>query len=145
MQTVGDKTIRNGRSSKWLKKLKEAAYDAEDLVHEFQIEAEKQDIKITGGKNTLVKYLFTKPKSAVTEFKIAHKIKAIKSRFDAIVKGRSDYITIANSMPVDHPVQHTRKTIGQVPLYTIVDQTSVCGRDQEKNQITSELIETNNQ
>ncbi|XP_066359452.1 putative disease resistance protein RGA3 isoform X1 [Miscanthus floridulus] len=145
LHTVGDKAIRNGRSSKWLKRLKEAAYDAEDVVHEVHIEAEKQDIKVTGGKNTMVKYLLTKPKSAVSEFKIAHKIKAIKSRFDAIVKGRSDYSTIANSMPVDHPVHHTRKTIGEVPFYTTVDETSVFGRDQEKNQITSELIETNSQ
>lgn len=86
LQTVGDK----GRSSKWLKKLKEVAYDAEDLVHEFHIEAEKQDREITGGKNTLVKYFITKPKATVTEFKIAHKIKKIKNRFDEIVKGRSD-------------------------------------------------------
>nr|AAN23092.1 putative rp3 protein [Zea mays] len=141
LQTVGDK----GRSSKWLKKLKEVVYDAEDLVHEFHIEAEKQDIEITGGKNTLVKYFITKPKATVTEFKIAHKIKKIKNRFDEIVKGRSDYSTIANSMPVDYPVQHTRKTIGEVPLYTIVDETTIFGRDQAKNQIISELIETDSQ
>lgn len=141
LQTVGDKD----RSSKWLKKLKEVAYDAEDLVHEFHIEAEKQDREITGGKNTLVKYFITKPKATVTEFKIAHKIKKIKNRFDAIVKGRSDYSTIANSMPVDYPVQHTRKTIGEVPLYTIVDETSIFGRDQAKNQIISKLIETDSQ
>nr|AAN23093.1 putative rp3 protein [Zea mays] len=141
LQTVGDK----GRSSKWLKKLKEVAYDADDLVHEFHIEAEKQDREITGGKNTLVKYFITKPKATVTEFKIAHKIKKIKNRFDEIVKGRSDYSTIANSMPVDYPVQHTRKTIGEVPLYTIVDETSIFGRDQAKNQIISKLIETDSQ
>uniref|UniRef100_A0A804N4T9 Uncharacterized protein n=1 Tax=Zea mays TaxID=4577 RepID=A0A804N4T9_MAIZE len=141
LQTVGDKD----RSSKWLKKLKEVAYDAEDLVHEFHIEAEKQDREITGGKNTLVKYFITKPKATVTEFKIAHKIKKIKNRFDAIVKGRSDYSTIANSMPVDYPVEHTRKTIGEVPLYTIVDETSIFGRDQAKNQIISKLIETDSQ
>ncbi|PWZ31436.1 Disease resistance protein RGA2 [Zea mays] len=141
LQTVGDKD----RSSKWLKKLKEVAYDAEDLVHEFHIEAEKQDIEITGGKNTLVKYFITKPKATVTEFKIAHKIKKIKNRFDEIVKGRNDYSTVANSMPVDYPVQHTRKTIGEVPLYTIVDETSIFGRDQAKNQIISKLIETDSQ
>jgi Leucine-rich repeat (LRR) protein len=141
LQTVGDK----GRSSKWLKKLKEVAYDAEDLVHEFHTEAEKQDIEITGGKNALVKYFFTKPKATVTEFKIAHKIKKIKNRFDEIVKGRSDYSTIANSMPVYYPVQHTRKTIGEVPLYTIVDETTIFGRDQAKNQIISKLIETDSQ
>ncbi|BAS72550.1 Os01g0536950 [Oryza sativa Japonica Group] len=114
LQTVGDKAMRNDRSSNWLKKLKDAAYDAEDLVHEFRIEAEKHEENIVSVKNVIVKHFWTKPKSVVFEFKTAHKIKAIKKRFDAIVKGRSYYSTIANSIPVDRPAQHVSKTIGDV-------------------------------
>ncbi|OEL22755.1 hypothetical protein BAE44_0016227 [Dichanthelium oligosanthes] len=87
LQTVGDKAIRNDQSSNWIKKLKDAAYDAEDLVHDFHIQAEKHGAR--------------------------HKIKEIKKRFDAIVKGRSDYSTIANCIPVDLPVQHRSKTTGE--------------------------------
>lgn len=65
LQTVGDRAIRNSGSSNWLKKLKEAAYDAEDLVHEFHIKAQKQETKITGGQNAVVTYLLAKPKSVV--------------------------------------------------------------------------------
>ncbi|CAL4891310.1 unnamed protein product [Urochloa decumbens] len=142
LQKVGDKATRNDRSSNWLKKLKDATYDAEDLINEFHIEAEKHDVV----KNAAVKYLWKKPKSFTFEYyKTAQKIKVIKKRFDAIVKQRSDYCRIANLMPVDHPGQYTGKTIGEEPQSTIVDETSVCGRDQEKNRMISELIETNGQ
>ncbi|WVZ91072.1 hypothetical protein U9M48_037291 [Paspalum notatum var. saurae] len=141
---AGDKAIRNYRSLNWLKELKHATYDAEDVVNEFYIEADKRDVGV-GVKNTAVKYLWTKPKFAMFEWKTARKIKAIKKSFDAIVKRRSDYSTIVNSIPVDHPVPYTGRTIGEVPLWTIVDETSIFGRDQEKNRMISELTETNDQ
>ncbi|CAL4905524.1 unnamed protein product [Urochloa decumbens] len=144
LQTVGDKAIRNDRSSNWLKKLKDATYDAEDLMNEFHIEAEKHDVGV-GVKNFAVKYLWKEPKSFMFVRKTAQKTKAIKKILDAIVKQRSDYSTIANSMPVAHSVQYTSKTIGEVPLWPIVDETSIFGRDQEKNRIISELLETNEQ
>ncbi|WVZ91049.1 hypothetical protein U9M48_037272 [Paspalum notatum var. saurae] len=142
LQTVGDKAMKNDRSSNWLKKLKDATYDAEDLVNEFHMEAEKRDLSV-GVKNVAVKYLWTKPKSAMFEWKTDHKIKAINKRFAAIVKQRSDYSTIANSMPVDCPIPCTSKTIGEVPQWTIVDETSIFGRDQEKNRMISELAQAN--
>ena len=93
----------------------------------------------------MVKYLWKKPKSVVLEYKTAHKIKAIKKRFEAIVKERSDYSTIANSMPVDHPILHINKTTGEVPLWTNVDVRSIFGRDQVKSQIISKLMDTDAQ
>nr|CAB3502395.1 unnamed protein product [Digitaria exilis] len=142
LQTVGNQAKRNDQSSNWLKKLKDAAYDTEDLVHEFHMEAEKHDATVADVKNIVVKYLWTKPKSVVFQCKTAHKIKVINKRFDAIVKERSDYSTIANSMPILRSVLHISKTTGEVPLWTNVDETSIVGRDQVKNQIVSKLIDS---
>ncbi|WVZ91070.1 hypothetical protein U9M48_037290 [Paspalum notatum var. saurae] len=142
LQAVGDKAIRNELSCSWLTNLKDAAYDAEDLIHEFHIEAETYEFKTTV-KNAMLRYLWAKLKSVVFEFKTAHKIKAIKKRFDGIVKRKSDYSTIENNMPVGCRVHYTRKTIGEVPQWTTVDETSIFGRDKEKDLLISELIETN--
>ncbi|CAL4891313.1 unnamed protein product [Urochloa decumbens] len=125
LQTIDDHAMRNNQSANWLKRLKDAAYDTEDLVHEFHTEAEKHDSKV------------------VFECKTAHKIKAIKKTFDAIVKERSQYS--ANSMPVVHPFLHINKTTGEAPLWTNVDEKSIFGRDQVKSQIISKLIDTKDQ
>ncbi|WVZ91042.1 hypothetical protein U9M48_037266 [Paspalum notatum var. saurae] len=126
LQAVGDKAIRNELSCSWLKNLKDAAYDAEDLIHEFHIEAEKYELKTTV-KNAMLRYLWAKPKSVVFEFNTAQKIKAIKKRFDAIVKRKSDYSTIENNMPVDCPVQHIRNTIGETNDQQKIKIVSVIG------------------
>jgi type II secretory pathway predicted ATPase ExeA len=139
LQTVGDKSMRNGQSSNWLKNLKDAAYDAEDLVNQFYMEAEKHQINVAGINNAVIKYMWTKPKSVVFEWKTAHKIKAIKKRLDAIVKERYDYNTIVNSMQADHPVLRVNQSIGEVPLWTNLDEATIFGRDKMKKQIIYEL------
>jgi Leucine-rich repeat (LRR) protein len=145
LERVGSRAIGNANSFNWLERLKDTAFDAEDLVNKFHTKYEKHDINVAGDKNVVTKYLWKKPKLIVFECKTAHEIKRIKKRFDEIVKGRSDYSTIANSMPVDHPVQHLKMITGEVPQWTVVDKTLIFGRDQEKDLMTSELIETNNQ
>jgi len=141
LERVGSRALENERSSNWLKRLKEAAYDAEDLVNEFHIKSEKHGANVAGDNSVVIKYLWRKPKSILFECKTAQEIKKIKKRLDEIVKGRSDYSTIANSMPVVHPVQHINKMIGEVALWTIVDETLIFGRDQEKDLVITELTE----
>ncbi|GJM95296.1 hypothetical protein PR202_ga12013 [Eleusine coracana subsp. coracana] len=141
----GDKEIGNKKSSNWLKRLKDAAYDVEDVVHEFYMEAEKLDSNVVGINNIVIKYVWTRPKSLVFKYKIAHKIKEIRKRFDAIVKGRSDYSTITNSISVDHHDPYISKTIGEIPFFTTVDERSIFGRDQFKLQLISELIQSDEQ
>ncbi|TVU49376.1 hypothetical protein EJB05_00684, partial [Eragrostis curvula] len=105
LEKVGDKAISNQKSSNWLNRLKDAAYDAEDLVYEFHMEAEKLAENAIGVNSIVMKYLWTRPKSVVLKHKIAHKIKETKKRFDAIVKGRSDYSTITNKFSVEKLVE----------------------------------------
>ncbi|WVZ91040.1 hypothetical protein U9M48_037266 [Paspalum notatum var. saurae] len=121
LQAVGDKAISNELSCSWLKNLKDAAYDAEDLIHEFHIEAEKYELKATV-KNAMLRYLWAKPKSVLREKVTIAQLKIIC---------------------LDCPIQHVRKTIGEVPQWTIVDETSIFGRDREKDWLISELLEIN--
>ncbi|KAL6595664.1 hypothetical protein ACP70R_048004 [Stipagrostis hirtigluma subsp. patula] len=141
LETTGYKALQNIPSSTWLKKLKDLAHVVDDVVDELQLEAEKHDACGDGGK--LTKYMCTKPKSLMLQCKTARKLKAIKKRFAAIVKQRSDVSTITNSLPAGH--RHTENTAVDVPTLPIVDEASVLGRDQEKNQIVSKLLEANDQ
>ncbi|WVZ54684.1 hypothetical protein U9M48_005447 [Paspalum notatum var. saurae] len=74
----------------------------------------------------------------------AHKIKAVKERFAAIVKQTADFSAIVNSVPHGLPVSHINRTARAIPTLPIVDEALVHGRDQEKHEIISKLVDDNN-
>ncbi|WVZ54682.1 hypothetical protein U9M48_005445 [Paspalum notatum var. saurae] len=127
----------------WLRQLKHVAYDVDDIVDECHLEAEKHEAN--GGNHILSKSLITKARSFLLKCKAARKIQAIKERFAAIVKQRTDFTAIVNSLPDGHPVPHINRTVRAIPTLPTVDETSVHGRDQEKHEIISKLADNNNQ
>ncbi|WVZ54680.1 hypothetical protein U9M48_005444, partial [Paspalum notatum var. saurae] len=127
----------------WLRQLKHVAYDVDDIVDEFHLEAEKHEAN--GGNHILSKSLITKARSFLLKCKAVRKIQAIKERFAAIVKQRTDFTAIVNSLPDGHPVPHINRTVRAIPTLPTVDETSVRGRDQEKHEIISKLADNNNQ
>ncbi|KAG2481051.1 hypothetical protein PVAP13_J683279 [Panicum virgatum] len=114
--------------------------DLQDLKGRFE------DISSWARKAGLSKCLCTKPKSYMFQFKAALKIKAIKNRFDAIVKQRTDFSAIVNSLPEGHPVPHMNRTAKATPTVPNVAVASIiCGREREKQEIISKLVDKNNQ
>ncbi|KAL6597451.1 hypothetical protein ACP70R_046891 [Stipagrostis hirtigluma subsp. patula] len=143
LETVGYIAMGNDPSFIWLKQLKEVSYSVDDVVDEFYLEAERRDAR--DSKHIVSKYLCTKPKSFLFQFKAADKIKEIKKRFAAIVRQRTDVNAIATTLPACHPDCHTNKTTGEMPSLPIIGASSVFGRDAEKERIISRLVETNDQ
>ncbi|KAG2481163.1 hypothetical protein PVAP13_J683246 [Panicum virgatum] len=124
--------------------LKHVAYDVDDIVDEFHLEAEKHEAEVAN--NIVSKCLCTKPKSYLFQFKAALKIKAIKKRFDAIVKQRTDFSATVNSLPEGHPVPHMNRTARAIPTVPNVAVASIiCGSEREKQEIISKLVDKNNQ
>ncbi|KAL6640513.1 hypothetical protein ACP70R_021636 [Stipagrostis hirtigluma subsp. patula] len=143
LETVGYKTMGNDPSFILLKQLNEVSYSVDDVVDEFYLEAERREAD--DSKHIMSRYLSTKPKSFLFQFKAAHKIKAIKKRFAATVRQITDINAIATTSRTGHPVCHTNKTTGVMPSLPIIGASSVFGRDAEKDHIISRLVETNDQ
>lgn len=143
LEKVGDKITRNNSTSNWLRKLKDVAYDVDDVIDEFQLMAEKQGAHGVGGMWN--KHVCTKLKSFIFQFKASSKIKEIRKSFGAIVKQRTDFSVITNSLPDGHLVHHTNKALGEMPLLPNIDTASVLGREKEKHKIISKLVETKDQ
>ncbi|KAG2583403.1 hypothetical protein PVAP13_6KG201606 [Panicum virgatum] len=142
LEKAGCKTTDNDQF--FIRKLKHVAYDVDDIVDEFHLEAEKHEAEVAN--NIVSKCLCTKPKSYMFQFKAALKIKAIKNRFDAIVKQRTDFSAIVNSLPEGHPVPHMNRTAKATPTVPNVAVASIiCGREREKQEIISKLVDKNNQ
>ncbi|KAG2481087.1 hypothetical protein PVAP13_J683369 [Panicum virgatum] len=142
LEKAGCKTTDNDQF--FIRKLKHVAYDVDDIVDEFHLEAEKHEAEVAN--NIVSKCLCTKPKSYLFQFKAALKIKAIKNRFDEIVKQRTDFSAIVNSLPEGHPVPHMNRTAKATPTVPNVAVASIiCGREREKQEIISKLVDKNNQ
>ncbi|KAJ0101815.1 hypothetical protein Patl1_05451 [Pistacia atlantica] len=68
----------------WIQRLKVAFYEADDLLDDFSTELQQQEV-MTGNK--LIKEVcifFSKSNQIAYSIKMAHKIKAIKEKLDAI-------------------------------------------------------------
>ncbi|KAG2481270.1 hypothetical protein PVAP13_J683330 [Panicum virgatum] len=142
LEKAGCKTTDNDQF--FIRQLKHVAYDVDDIVDEFHLEAEKHEAEVAN--NIVSKCLCTKPKSYLFQFKAALKIKAIKKRFDAIVKQRTDFSATVNSLPEGHPVPHMNRTARAIPTVPNVAVASIiCGSEREKQEIISKLVDKNNQ
>ena len=71
LESAGDRAMGDAPS---LKKLKEAVYEVDDVVDEFQLKAEKYE----ADSGFLSRYLHTQPKAFVFQCKAAKNIKKIK-------------------------------------------------------------------
>jgi hypothetical protein len=135
---LGTTGYRATGDAPWLSKLKEVAYDVDDIVDEFQLKAEKHDAD--GGGASVSRFLHTKTESFIFQCKAAKKIKKIKRKFAEIVKQRTDLTAVLGH---DDPVSHMNKSVVNMQTLPICDEASVLGRDQEMHQIISNLVENN--
>ncbi|KAL6658526.1 hypothetical protein ACP70R_004112 [Stipagrostis hirtigluma subsp. patula] len=141
LSTVHDTEIDSGPLFIWVMKLKDVAYDIDDLLDEVHLEAEKH--KIDSDDNHSIGDCFcSKPKSFLFRYKMAHKIKAIKVRFAAIVKQRSDINTILHNLPVDPLVTSRSWATEELSLLSNVEESKIPVRDKEKDEIISRLVES---
>nr|ACE86396.1 rp3-like disease resistance protein [Sorghum bicolor] len=141
LSAVHDRAIQSETQSHWVVKLKDVAYDIDDILQEVQLEAEKQKMERDDDKSGIAACFCAKPKSFAFRYKMAHKIKAIKVRFAAIVKQRSDFNTLVPTR--DQHVGTRYKTVGEMTWLSKVPESKIPLRDQEKDEIISKLVECN--
>nr|CAB3455835.1 unnamed protein product [Digitaria exilis] len=100
-------------------------------------------MEMDDGKSGIAGCFCAKPKTFAFRYKMAHKIKAIKVRFAAIVKQRSEVNALASNFPRDQPVGTRDRTVGEISWLSEVSESKIPLRDQEKDNIISKLIECN--
>ncbi|OEL22199.1 putative disease resistance protein RGA3 [Dichanthelium oligosanthes] len=145
LSLVRDRAIENDPSLRWVMKLRNVAYDIDDLLYEVQLEDEKQKMDIDDGKHSIFCCVYAKPKTLQFRCKVAHKIKEIKMKYAEILNQRSNTNTIMSNLLVDHPVgsRRIKRTIGEVSMLGNVEESKIPTRDQEKDKIMGKLLESN--
>ncbi|CAL4981874.1 unnamed protein product [Urochloa decumbens] len=144
---VRDRAMESDPSLRWVMKLRDLAYNIDDLLDEVQLEVEKQKIERDNKKHGVFCCVYEKPKPKKFQFrcKVAHMIKEIKMTYAAILKQRSNSNTIMSNLPVHHSVSSKKinRTIGELSMLGNVEESKIPTRDQEKDEIMTKLLESN--
>ncbi|GMJ13364.1 hypothetical protein like AT3G14470 [Hibiscus trionum] len=120
----------------WLGKLKDAVYDADDLLDDFSTHVLKRQVQGKRGKQ--VSFLFSKVNQVAYNLKIGHRINAIRERLDAIAADKSKY-HFTDRSPISVPlVKLERKQ-----THSFVRKEDVVGRQGDKDAIMKRLLDTN--
>ncbi|KAK3136647.1 hypothetical protein QOZ80_5BG0440060 [Eleusine coracana subsp. coracana] len=143
LSAVRDLSVEKEQKFHWVVKLKNVAYDIDDLLYEVQLEAENHKRKCYHDNRAMVDCLCVKPRSFLYRCKLAHKIKAIKAKLAEIVKQRSYMNAIGQNLPVNQPILGRNRAIGELSLLTNVEESEIPTRGQEKSEIICKLLESN--
>uniref|UniRef100_A0A0E0DPN3 NB-ARC domain-containing protein n=1 Tax=Oryza meridionalis TaxID=40149 RepID=A0A0E0DPN3_9ORYZ len=125
LSTVPDGSIECDPQFHWVIKLKDIAYDIDDLLHEVQLESEKHKIHRDGDKHAILDRLSEKPKSFMFRHKLVPKIKDIKVKYNEIVRQRRDANTIHSSLQVDQPIPNSNRIIGELSVLSNVEESKI--------------------
>ncbi|XP_028053766.1 disease resistance protein RGA2-like [Camellia sinensis] len=121
----------------WLRKLNDAAYDADNLVDEFMTEAMRRRMDSERGIKPQVSAFFSLRNRLIFRLKMGHKIKDMRDRLDAIAGEKNQFHLREGVVETDEVcVMETGQTS------SLVNELEIYGRTDEK-EMTIEMLLNN--
>ncbi|XP_039044404.1 putative disease resistance protein RGA4 [Hibiscus syriacus] len=131
-QSVASESVKD-----WLAKLKDAMYDAEDVLDDVRTEALRKNL-MSGNKFTKeVRVCFSRSNPFIYGLKMGRKIKAIKARFTSI----QSQANMLNLVQRDHPVETSFMDKRRQQSHSFVSKGEIIGRDDDKAALLRLLLE----
>lgn len=118
----------------WLRKLKDVAYDAEDVLDEFAIEAQKRQRQRNHPRNQLGSFLSLDRNPLAFRVKMAHKLKYVREKLNAIAKERHDFHLREGLVETEADSCDQRQT------WSLVNESEIYGRDHEKEEVIYSVV-----
>ena len=128
----------NNEVKLWLQRLKDAMFDADDLLDEISTEALRREVMTRDKKAKEVCIFFSKSNQLAYGLMMGHKVKAMRERFDAIAADRVKFHLDERS----EERQVWYKTREQT--YSHVHAEAVIGREADKKAIIQSLLDCAN-
>jgi hypothetical protein len=136
LQDAAEQQSQNHQVRDWLEKLKDAIYEADDLLSEFSTEASRRRA-MSGNKITKeVRTFFSKSNQLAFRREMSGKIKAMRKKLDAIAKENRDF-NLKVHLPEKYSVSIERET------HSFVPNEKVIGREDDKEAIINLLLDPN--
>ncbi|XP_075644567.1 putative disease resistance protein RGA1 [Castanea sativa] len=131
----------------WLKRLKDAMCDADDLLDEISTEALGREVMTRDKKAKEVRIFFSKSNHLAYGVRMGHKVKAMRERFDAIA---TDSKMLELAIAADRQFQLEERCEERQVRYKARQQThslasaeDFIGREEDKKAIIGSLLDPN--
>ncbi|XP_050281935.1 putative disease resistance protein RGA3 [Quercus robur] len=119
----------------WLQRLKDAMFDADDLLDEISTEALQREV-MTRDKAKKVRILFSKPNQPAYGIRMGHKVKEMRERLVAIAADRQFHLDERRE-----EIQVRNESRRQT--HSFVSAENVIGREEDKKAIIGSLLDPN--
>ncbi|KAJ1442410.1 P-loop containing nucleoside triphosphate hydrolase [Sesbania bispinosa] len=117
----------------WLQKLKDALYDADDLLDDFYTEHLRRQVMTKDKKAKKVRIFFSSSNQFVFSFEMAQKIKQIRKRIEALNVDKRTFNFTTRTLNV----------VKQRETHSFTREEDVIGREEEKKELVELLLNTN--
>ncbi|XP_023892157.1 putative disease resistance protein RGA1 [Quercus suber] len=135
LEDAEDQQVQSRQVRDWLTKLRDAVFDADDLLSEFSTHVLRQNV-MGGGKMTKkVRVFFSSSNQLAFGFKMARKIKATRERLNDIAKDRNNF------QLVERPLGTAVVTRKRDQTHSFVREEDVIGREEDKKAIIGQLLD----
>ncbi|KAL3839215.1 hypothetical protein ACJIZ3_023806 [Penstemon smallii] len=142
LQDAESKQRKNEALQNWLRKLKNAAYDAENLLDLIATEGLRRRVASERGKLVIheLNSFFSLRNPLLFRFRIAHKVKNIRERLDDIAEERLKF-HLREGIIMDHQVG---TAVENRHTSSLVNESEIYGRNEEKEIIVEKLLDNMN-
>ncbi|KAK9041355.1 hypothetical protein V6N11_016459 [Hibiscus sabdariffa] len=139
LRDAEERSMTNDGVKFWLKKVKDALYDAEDLLDDVDIEANRKDAMSGNKLMKEVHVFFSSSNQFVYGLKMGREIKAIKARFTFIQNLAKEL----NLKQCDHPVHVETPFMAKKrkETHSFVDEGEIIGREDDKAALLELLLD----
>ena len=124
----------NNEVKLWLQRLKDAMFDADDLLDEISTEALRREVMTRDKKAKEVRIFFSKSNQLAYGLTMGRKVKAMRERFDAIAADRKFHLDERSEEQVRYKARET---------HSLVRAEDVIGREDDKKAIIESLLNPN--
>ncbi|XXG72648.1 hypothetical protein AAC387_Pa07g1699 [Persea americana] len=131
----------NNRMKNWLGKLKDVAYDIEDILDELATEDLRWRVEIHKRMINKVRNFFSPSNPIAFYFKMAPKVRKVVDRLDAIAKERSNF-----NLSKKNPDSDRDAELGwRNQTHSFIQESDVFGREEDREKLVQMLTNIENE
>ncbi|XP_059450837.1 putative disease resistance protein RGA4 [Corylus avellana] len=133
-----EKQAQNRAVRDWLEKLKDAMYEADDLLDDYSTKLLRRQVMTQDKKAKQVRIFFSKSNQLGYGLQMSHRIKAIRKRLHEIAADRWTFGLVERPIATQPPEHRKRED-----THSFVLNEDVIGRNDEKKDVKELLLDSN--